>query len=289
MSLSPNVAMAKAFTGCGARSIRVLPTASSGEAAGASSTPHEVADGDGHGCRQHAADGRRATASRALRSGRGQAETGSGRYGSCVGCARGPVADGLGAAPWCAPAEHQVLLARPSAMRDRHRRSVLGLALALGLGLQLALVPPVAACSCMGPQPMAAYAGDDLNVILAGVMEPRDGRGYPVTVTQWFKGGDLLTPRIWFDAAGFSGNDGMCGIEPCRPGGSGSSSPTDRGVTRRDGCAARTRCWPRPKARRCWLTRSGRSVASPSPPNATDPTVSPMPSAPDDAAVSSRS
>jgi len=99
-------------------------------------------------------------------------------------------------------------------MRDRPRRSILGIALALGLGLQFAIVPPVAACSCMPPQPMAAYAGDDSNVILTGVTESRDARGYPVTVTRWFQGGGILEPRVWFDASGFDGQSASCGIDP---------------------------------------------------------------------------
>lgn len=99
----------------------------------------------------------------------------------------------------------------------RARRSILGLALAVGLGLQLALVPPVVACSCIGPQPMAAYVGDETVAVFTGVMEPRDDRGFPATVTRWFQGGGLLDSRVWFDVGGFNVQPGVvssCGIDP---------------------------------------------------------------------------
>jgi hypothetical protein len=104
-------------------------------------------------------------------------------------------------------------------MTYRPRRAILGLALALGLGLQVAIVPPVGACSCMAPQPMAAYAGDGSSVIFTGVVEPRDARGFPVTVTRWFQGGGVLESRIWLDPAGFGGDGASCGLEPLPAGG----------------------------------------------------------------------
>jgi len=106
-------------------------------------------------------------------------------------------------------------------MRDR-RGSILGLALALGLGLQLALVPPVAACSCIGPQPMDAYAGDATVAVFTAIVEPRDARGFPATVTRWFQGGGILDPRVWFDVGGFNVQQGVmssCGMEPLPVGG----------------------------------------------------------------------
>ena len=172
-------------------------------------------------------------------------------------------------------------------MRDRSRRSLLGLALALGLGLQLALVPPVAACSCMGPQPMAAYAGDDANVILAGVLEPRDARGYPVTVTQWFKGGDFLTPRIWFDAAGFSGNDGMCGIDPLPAGGQWIFVTYRIEGSENFGMGL---CSPHaplaaPEGQAMLADAIRTFGGTPIQPNATDPPIAPVPTSSDDTAV----
>jgi hypothetical protein len=107
-------------------------------------------------------------------------------------------------------------------MRDRPRRSLLGLTLALGLGLQFLLVAPVAACSCVGPQPMAAYRGDDTVAIFTAVVEARVARGFPATVTRWFHGGGFLEGNVWFDPGGFNLNEGAvssCGIDPLPAGG----------------------------------------------------------------------
>lgn len=81
------------------------------------------------------------------------------------------------------------------------------------LGLQLALVPPARACSCMMPGPMADYRGDPNAAIFTAIVEGRDARGYPATVTRWFQGGPFER-RVWFDAAAFSGDGASCGIAP---------------------------------------------------------------------------
>lgn len=107
-------------------------------------------------------------------------------------------------------------------MRDRPRRSLLGLALALGFGLQLVHVMPVEACSCVESQPMAAYRGDESVAVFTAVVEPRDARGFPATVTRWFQGGGFLDGRVWFDPGGFNVNQGVissCGIDPLPVGG----------------------------------------------------------------------
>ena len=53
-------------------------------------------------------------------------------------------------------------------------------------------------------------------VVFSGIVEPRDGRGYPVTVTRWFKGGGLIEPRAWLHPAGFSltGGGADCSVPP---------------------------------------------------------------------------
>ncbi len=108
-------------------------------------------------------------------------------------------------------------------MHHLARRSPLaGLAVALALGLQFVLVPTAQACSCVGPQSMAAHAGEPTAVIFTGIVQPRDGRGFPITVTRWFQGGGILDGRVWFDTDGFNVNPGVmssCGIDPLPVGG----------------------------------------------------------------------
>lgn len=88
------------------------------------------------------------------------------------------------------------------------------LAAAMLMAIATLIAPrAVVACSCAAPQPMAVYATESETVIFTGVTEPRDGRGYPVTVTRWFKG-DVLAPRVWMAASGFDGNSASCGLDP---------------------------------------------------------------------------
>lgn len=64
---------------------------------------------------------------------------------------------------------------------------------------------------------MAAYAGDETAVIFTAVVDQRDARGFPVTVTRWFQGGGILDGRVWFDVNGFNVQPGVmssCGIDP---------------------------------------------------------------------------
>jgi uncharacterized protein (TIGR03382 family) len=83
---------------------------------------------------------------------------------------------------------------------------VLATGLVLGVGIA---VPRLAhACSCVAPQPLAAYAGPD-NVILAGQVTGPDGGGVQVGVERWFSG-DHASPVVRI-AADF-GNGGSCGI-----------------------------------------------------------------------------
>lgn len=95
------------------------------------------------------------------------------------------------------------------------RLASLLMAFALLATVRMAVPPSVAACSCMGPQPMAAYAEDPSVVIFTGVPAPMEPAGQPAVVTRWFKGGGILEPRVVFDASGF-GEDGgaSCMIPP---------------------------------------------------------------------------
>lgn len=77
----------------------------------------------------------------------------------------------------------------------------------LAVGFLLATAIPAMACSCVGPQPMAAYAGDPAQVIFTGVVQPPDGRGVPVKVSRWFQGMDPAQV-VWLDHASF-GLDGV--------------------------------------------------------------------------------
>ncbi len=73
----------------------------------------------------------------------------------------------------------------------------------------------VAACSCAMISMEEARAQPEA-VVFSGVVDPRDPRGYPVTVTRWFKGGGPLEPRAWLHSGGFSltGGGADCSVPP---------------------------------------------------------------------------
>lgn len=100
------------------------------------------------------------------------------------------------------------------------RLASLLMAFALVATVRMAIPPSVAACSCMGPQPMIAYAEDPSIAIFTGVPAPMEPAGQPAVVTRWFKGGGILEPRVVFDPSGF-GEDGgaSCMIPPLPVGG----------------------------------------------------------------------
>jgi hypothetical protein len=98
-------------------------------------------------------------------------------------------------------------------MRRRRFASFLVLIATLAM-LGLAIPPATAACSCAMPGPMATYRDDGQSAVFTGFVEPRDARGYPVTVTRWFQGGGLFESRIWFAAESFSGDGASCGVAP---------------------------------------------------------------------------
>lgn len=64
------------------------------------------------------------------------------------------------------------------------------------------------------PGPMADVRGDPETAVFTGVVDGRDARGYPVTITRWFQGGGVVEPRIWFTANSFSGDGASCGVAP---------------------------------------------------------------------------
>lgn len=100
------------------------------------------------------------------------------------------------------------------------RRSITSTLVAATAVALVMLVAPksVVACSCVPTQPMAVYAAEPETTIFTGVTEPPDGRGYPVSVTRWFKG-DVLAPRVWMAASNFDGNSASCGLDPLPVGG----------------------------------------------------------------------
>lgn len=95
----------------------------------------------------------------------------------------------------------------------------------LGLALALSVVflvgqpaPPVAvACSCVGPQPLAEYARDPNNVILAGRVVDVSRSGALVEVERWFAGG---RPDPMVVIAGDFSNGASCGVGAAPPVGS---------------------------------------------------------------------
>ncbi|HSK52892.1 MAG TPA: hypothetical protein VLA44_09060 [Clostridia bacterium] len=84
-----------------------------------------------------------------------------------------------------------MLASRPApATPTRARRLGALSAFLLLLGVYLAAAPPVAACDCMGLEPMAAYAGVRERVIFSGTVQALEPGGVPVLVTRWFQGPD---------------------------------------------------------------------------------------------------
>lgn len=83
-------------------------------------------------------------------------------------------------------------------------------AVTLAVGALLGTAIPAAACSCVGPQPMSAYAGDPDQVIFTGIVQVPDARGVPVLVSNWFQGPDAA-PTVWLASDGFGDEGSLCG------------------------------------------------------------------------------
>ena len=102
----------------------------------------------------------------------------------------------------------------------RHRLDQVAAALcALSLAVAILLVTalPAVACDCVGPQPMAAYAGMADQVIFTGIVQPPDGGGVPVRVTRWFQGPDR-SAFVTLAGRGFGADGASCGT-PLPPAG----------------------------------------------------------------------
>jgi hypothetical protein len=102
----------------------------------------------------------------------------------------------------------------------------------------------VSACSCVAPQPLAAYAGPE-TVIFSGTVVGEDADGVLVGVERWFSGsGAAPAVRI----AGDFGNGASCGVgsRPAvgsrwlwvafRPQGDGPANPLDAGAVQINIC-----------------------------------------------------
>jgi hypothetical protein len=78
----------------------------------------------------------------------------------------------------------------------------------LSTALWLTAAAPTFACSCVQPEPMAAYGTAD-HAIFAGTAGPSDARGVPVRVATWFYGRDAA-PIVYLSAQSFS-DSSSCG------------------------------------------------------------------------------
>ena len=98
------------------------------------------------------------------------------------------------------------------------RRRFLALATSLSFVLvgYLSTAAPVAACSCMAPEPMAAFAGDPDRAVFSGTVQAPEPNGTPVVVTRWFHG-DGAAGVVWID--GEWGQGGASCETPLPPGG----------------------------------------------------------------------
>lgn len=79
----------------------------------------------------------------------------------------------------------------------RTRRSLLTAVLPLILLLAaFAAPPPIRACSCMQPEPMAAYRGDPLKLVFVGTIASAGPAGVEVAVERWFQGASAAVVRL---------------------------------------------------------------------------------------------
>jgi hypothetical protein len=74
---------------------------------------------------------------------------------------------------------------------------------------------PAFACSCVQPQPMAAYGTGDY-AVFSGTTGPSDARGVPVRIARWFSGPGPA-PVIYLAASSF-GDSAACGTQLPRAG-----------------------------------------------------------------------
>lgn len=95
-------------------------------------------------------------------------------------------------------------------LATRPANILIAVAAFIAMGL-VGLVPGQAfACSCAGPQPMPAYAGDPRILIFSGTIAPGDGPGVTVLVERWFQGG--TNPEVELDPREFGIHGESCQI-----------------------------------------------------------------------------
>jgi hypothetical protein len=99
-------------------------------------------------------------------------------------------------------------VAAPPARRSARRTSLLALVALLSTGLWLTAAGPTFACSCVAPEPLAAYSTTDY-AIFSGTTGPSDARGVPVRVENWFSGPGPA-PIVYLAASSF-GDSASCG------------------------------------------------------------------------------
>ena len=98
---------------------------------------------------------------------------------------------------------------RPTpARRSQRRRALLTAIALLSTALWLTAAAPAFACSCVGTQPMDAYATAE-HAIFAGTAGPSDARGVPVRVSQWFSGPGAAA--VVYLASSSFGDGASCG------------------------------------------------------------------------------
>jgi hypothetical protein len=94
------------------------------------------------------------------------------------------------------------------AQRLARRLALLASIASFSTTLWLTAAGPMLACSCVQPQPMAAY-GTAEHAIFSGTAGPSDARGVPVRVTTWFSGPGAA-PIVYLAAQSF-GDGASCG------------------------------------------------------------------------------
>jgi hypothetical protein len=99
-------------------------------------------------------------------------------------------------------------MAPASARRSAQRLGVLFLVASLSTSLWLTVAAPAFACSCVQPEPMAAYQTAE-NAVFSGTTGPIDARGVPVRVGTWFWGKGAA-PIVYIAKSSF-GDGAACG------------------------------------------------------------------------------
>ena len=86
----------------------------------------------------------------------------------------------------------------------------LSLVLLLSAVSALGAPPPAMACSCMQPEPMAAYRGDPLKLVFLGTIARAGPGGVDVAIERWFQGGFATMVRL--DGETFGDQSAACQV-----------------------------------------------------------------------------